>query len=137
MHLLSNGMHASDMGRQFVLPVKSSAPSNHATSTSRDLTPEVWFIGSVQGCVMPSKLSLSSEGLASAAFSVTHKLAVAEHGADPCNSIIYLRHCASGFLNLLLFLLCICCIAWIVGTWEMRRNRIGCDVRKWHAWHRN
>jgi hypothetical protein len=109
-------MHASDMGRQFVLPVESFTPSNHATSTSWDLTPEVRLVDGVQGCVMSSKLSLASKGLTSALFSVTHKLAIAEYGADPYNNIIYLGHCGSGVVDSLLFLLCVCCIAWIAET---------------------
>jgi hypothetical protein len=130
-------MHASDMGRQFVLPVESFAPSNHATSTCRDLTPEVRFVGGVQGCVMPSKLGLTSECLAFTPFSFTHELAIAEYRADPYNNIIHLVHCGSGIMNLLFSLLCECCIAWIVETWEMRRIRMNCHARKWHALHHN
>jgi hypothetical protein len=55
---------------------------------------------------MTSKLSLTSEGLASASFLVTHELAIAEHGPNPCSNIFYHDCCGCGAGGLVLFLIC-------------------------------
>jgi len=53
---------------------------------------------------MTSKLGLTCEGLASASFSVTRKLAVTEYGADSRNSIFCLGRCDYGAGSLALAL---------------------------------
>jgi hypothetical protein len=128
-------MHAPDMGRQLVLPVKSSTPSRHATSTGGDLTPEVWLVGSVQGCVVSFKLSLTSECLNFATFSITNKPAIAEYGADPCNNTIHLGYRNSGFVNLRLFLLGVWCITCVADMWKLLHDRTNCRASKLHALH--
>ena len=104
-------MHTLDVSYPFVPPTKRFTPSIYATSTSWDLAPEVRFVGGVQSCIMPTKLSPASKGLASAPLSITHKLAIAEHGTDSWNEVFCLDARGFSVAELAVFLLSVCCVA--------------------------
>lgn len=75
------------MRHQLILSIESFPPSAHAASVSRNVLLEVRFIGGIKGRVVSSKLGLTSEGLGSASFNVTYKLAITKHRANSYNSI--------------------------------------------------
>lgn len=62
-------------------------------------------------CVLSFKLSLKSEGPASASFSVTDKFAIAEFETNSCDSVFQVDRCDNGVGSLALFSLSVYCIA--------------------------